>query len=59
LGLLAFAPRWERLRAHHFAIGGVVLLAVTGFAVLLIKSLGHAQEKLAPKLIEIEERGPR
>jgi hypothetical protein len=59
LGLLAFAPRWERLRAHHFAIGGVVLLAVTGFAVLLTKSLGHAQEKLAPKLIEIEERGPR
>ena len=40
-------------------IGGLVLFAVTGFAVLLIKSLGHAQEKLAPKLIEIEEGGPR
>ena len=58
LGLLAFAPRWERLRAHHFAVGGVVLLAVTGFSVLLIKSLSHAQQKLAPKLIEIEENGP-
>jgi hypothetical protein len=58
LGLLAFAPRWKRLRAHHFAVGGVVLLAVTGFSVLLIKSLSHAQEKLAPKLIEIEESGP-
>src|SRR5260370_32853635 len=45
LGLLAFAPRWERLRAHHFAVGGVVLLAVTGFSVLLIKSLSHAQQK--------------
>jgi hypothetical protein len=59
LGLLAFAPRWERLRAHHFAVGGVVLLAVTGFSVLLIKSLSHAQQKLAPRLIEIEESGPR
>ena len=58
LGLLAFAPRWKRLRAHHFTIGGVVLLTVAGFSVLLIKSLGHAHEKLAPKLIEIEESGP-
>src|SRR5436853_2536301 len=57
LGLLAFAPRWKRLRAHHFAVGGVVLLAVAGFSVLLIKSLRHAQEKLAPKLIEIEKSG--
>ena len=59
LGLLAFTPRWERLRAHHFAVGGVVLLAVTGFAVLLIKSLGHAKDKLGPRLIEIEQSGPR
>ncbi len=58
LGLLAFAPRWKRLRAHHFAVGGVVLLTVAGFSVLLIKSLGHANEKLMPKLIEIEESGP-
>src|ERR1700686_2429264 len=38
LGLVAFAPRWKRLRAHHFAVGGFVLFAVTGFAVLLISS---------------------
>src|SRR5437868_7000350 len=43
LGLLAFAPRGKRLRANHFAVGGVVLLAVTGFSVLLITSLSHAQ----------------
>src|SRR5438045_5565323 len=49
LGLLAFAPRWERLRANHFAVGGVVLLAVTGFSVLLIKSLSHAQQNLSPQ----------
>jgi len=58
LGLLAFAPRWKRLRAHHFVGGGVVLLAVIGFSMLLIKSLDHAHEKLAPKLIEIEKSGP-
>src|SRR5204863_5249885 len=37
LGLLAFTPRWARLRAHHFAVGGVVLLAVTGFSILLAR----------------------
>jgi hypothetical protein len=58
LGLLAFAPRWKRLRAHHFAVGGVVLLAVAGFSMLLIKSLDHAHEKLEPKLMEIEKKGP-
>jgi len=26
LGLLAFAPRWRRLRAHHFAVGAAMLL---------------------------------
>jgi hypothetical protein len=58
LGLLAFAPRWKRLRAHHFAVAGVVLLAVGGFSMLLIKSLDHAQEKLEPKLTEVEKNGP-
>jgi len=58
LGLLAFAPAWQRLRAHHFAIGGLVLLAVAGFSMLLLRSLGHAHEKLVPRLMEIEKKGP-
>ena len=58
LALLAFAPRWQRIRAHHFAVGGVMLLAVVGFAVLLVKSLSHANDKLTPRLIEMEKKGP-
>jgi glucose dehydrogenase len=58
LGLLAFAPRWRRIRAHHFAIGGVILLAVVGFGALLMKSLSHANDKLTPRLIEMEKKGP-
>jgi hypothetical protein len=59
LGLLAFAPRWRQLRAHHFAVGAVMLLTVASFCVLLIKSLSHANDKIGPKLIEMEKRGPK
>src|SRR5712671_2100279 len=58
LGLLAFAPRWERLRAHHFAVGAAMLLIVASFCMLLIKSLSHANDKLTPRLIEMEKTGP-
>jgi uncharacterized membrane protein len=58
LGLLAFAPRWERLRSHHFVMGAVMLLAVAGFGLLLMKSLSHANEKLQPRLLEMEQNGP-
>lgn len=58
LGLVAFAPAWQKLRTHHFAVGGVVLLAVGEFSMLLIKSLAHADEKLGPRLMEIEKNGP-
>jgi glucose dehydrogenase len=58
-GFLAFAPRWERMRAHHFALGGLVLVAVAGFSILLIRSLDHANDRFAPGLHEIEEEGPK
>jgi hypothetical protein len=59
LGLLAFAPRWRQLRAHHFAFGAALLLTVAFFCVLLIKSVSHANDKIGPKLIEMEESGPK
>jgi hypothetical protein len=59
LGLLAFAPRWRRLRAHHFAVGAAMLLMVVSFCMLLIKSLSHADDKIGPKLIEMEKSGPK
>lgn len=58
-GVLAFLPQWKRLRAHHFVIGGCLLATICGFYLLLFKSLKHANEKLLPKLQELEEKGPR
>jgi hypothetical protein len=58
-GVLAFLPRWKRLRAHHYIVAGCLLVAIASFYLLLFKSLKHANEKLLPKLMEIEEKGPR
>jgi hypothetical protein len=58
LGLLAFAPSWPRIRAQHLAVGGMMLVAVAGFGVLLMKSLKHANDRLGPRLIEMEKNGP-
>jgi hypothetical protein len=58
-GLIAFAPRWERVRSHHFVTGGILLVVIASFYLILFKSLRHANEMLMPKLIEIEQTGPR
>src|SRR5438874_6127734 len=36
-GLIAFMPRWQHLRVHHFATTAVLLVAVISFYVLLFK----------------------
>jgi hypothetical protein len=58
-GVLAFLPRWKRVRTHHLVVGGCLLLAIAGFYLLLFKSLKHADEKLIPKLKRMEESGPQ
>ena len=58
-GVLAFLPRWQRLRTHHFVIGGILLVGVVSFYFALFKSLKHANDRLLPRLMNIEEQGPR
>jgi len=58
-GVLAFLPRWQRVRAHHFIVGGCLLLTVASFYLLLFKSLKHADQKLIPKLQQLEKSGPQ
>jgi hypothetical protein len=58
-GLLAFMPRWRDLRSHHFITGGALLVAVAAFYLLLFQSLKHANDKLMPRLIDIEQHGPQ
>ena len=57
-GLLAFAPGWQQLRSRHFAVGIVLLIALVSFGMLLIKSLSHANDKIRPRLLEMEKSGP-
>ena len=57
-GLIAFMPRWQHFRAHHFAIGVALSVAVISFYLLLLKSLDHADDRLMPRLLEIEHGGP-
>ena len=57
-GTLAFLPRWKRVRTRHLIVGSCLLLAIAAFYLLLFKSLKHADEKLIPKLMQIERSGP-
>jgi len=57
-GIIAFMPRWEHIRAHHFVTAGMLLLLVACFYALLFSSLSHANQKLMPRLLEIEQRAP-
>jgi hypothetical protein len=59
LGMIAFAPKLSRMRAHHWATGGVTLVAVVVFYWMLYKSLNFAEARVGSKLIDIEESGPQ
>lgn len=56
--LIAFRPRWSRIRAAHFATALLMLTAVVGFYWLLWVSLQRADVKFSPRLLEMETRGP-
>ena len=58
-GILAFLPRWQRIRAHHYITGCLLLASIVVFYLLLLKSLKHANEKLMPRLMELEQQGPQ
>jgi glucose dehydrogenase len=59
LGLLASAPALRALRPRHWAVTGVLALAVIAFAILLWQSLQRAESTLERRLERIEEAGPK
>ncbi|HEY1770311.1 MAG TPA: hypothetical protein VGG02_08655 [Chthoniobacterales bacterium] len=58
-GVIAFAPKLSRMRAHHWATGAVTLVAVAVFYVMLFQSTKYVGKKVGPKLFDIEQAGPR
>ena len=59
MGMIAFFPRLDRMRSHHWATAGVMLVAVVTFYWMLFKSLHVAEVKVGPRLHNIEETGPQ
>jgi len=59
LGMIAFAPPLQRMRAHHWIAGGITVVATVVFYVMLFKSLDYAGKKVGPRLEQLEEQGPQ
>ncbi len=59
LGVIAFAPRLDRMRSHHWATAGVTFVAVVTFYWMLFKSMHLAEAKVGPRLHDIEQSGPQ
>jgi len=59
LGMIAFAPPLQRMRAHHWITGGITVVATVVFYVMLFKSLDYAGKKVGPRLEQLEEQGPQ
>lgn len=58
-GVIAYAPTLARMRSHHWATAGVMLVAVIGFYGLLFKSVQYVGRRVGPRLHQIEETGPQ
>jgi hypothetical protein len=58
-GMIAFAPRLERMRAHHWITGGITVVATVVFYLMLFKSLDYAGKKVGPLLEWLEMQGPQ
>ena len=59
LGMIAFAPPLQRLRAHHWITGVITVIATVVFYVMLFKSLNYADKKVGPRLEHLEGQGPQ
>jgi hypothetical protein len=58
-GVIAFAPTLSRMRTHHWATAVVTVAAVAVFYLMLFKSIRYVGQRIGPRLIDIEEAGPR
>jgi hypothetical protein len=59
LGMIAFAPPVQRLRAHHWLTALFAFAATVVFYIMLFKSLSYAGKKYGPRFEHLEEQGPQ
>ena len=58
-GVIAFAPPLARFKTHHWATAIVTLFAVLCFYWMLFWSVRMFGNRLAPRLLSIEQSGPQ
>ncbi|MGI9113601.1 MAG: hypothetical protein ACR2FX_00960 [Chthoniobacterales bacterium] len=58
-GWIAFMPRFNRMRAHHWAGAVVTLLIVVSFYILLVSSADEIGSRYGPWMQDVEESGPQ
>jgi hypothetical protein len=58
-GCIAFMPRLDRMRTHHWATIAATAIAVVGFYLLLFDAADKIGARFGPHLQEIEESGPQ
>lgn len=59
LGMLAFAPTLERMRAHHWITGAGTIVVTALFYLLLFKSVSYVDRKDAGGFELLERNGPQ
>ncbi len=58
-GCIAFMPKLERMRTHHWVSIAAAAIAVVAFYVLLFDSAGKIGARFGPHLQHIEQAGPQ
>jgi len=58
-GVIAFAPTMARMRTYHWVTAVVTVVAVAFFYLMLFKSIQYVGKRVGPRLIDIEDAGPR
>lgn len=59
LGLVTVMPFVGRLRRRHAGWAAALALGLAAFGVLLKDSFRYASDRIGPRLIELEHRGPK
>lgn len=59
LGTLVYAPALKRFRPRTWATVAILVLALSVFGVLLVRSFRYAGERLGPKIERLEQQSPR